>query len=115
MNEGFAQSQLDFKALSAGKIDLLEIINGGSEMIAKPKDVYRKRLMSGTEGALPPWALPIASAFGDTEGDFFAPKLSRPKIFWADSFSFPPKNCLAECVSRRKCFRLKRFGPHFLF
>ena len=44
---------------------------------------------------------PIASAFGDTDGEFFDRKFFRPKIF-------RPKN------SRPKIFRVKNFRPNFL-
>ena len=57
-------------------------------MIATSKDVYRKRLTDGrTMGELPPPADPlIASAFGDTDGEFFVQKTFWPNFFLVNFF-----------------------------
>ena len=71
--------------------------NGGSEMIATRKDVYRKRLMDGWtvgDSRPPPWTLHIASAFSDTDGESFSRHFFRPDNFLAAKFS--TKNFLAE-------------------
>ena len=51
----------------------------------------------------PPRTPPIASAFGDTDGEFFDRKDFRPKIFRSKDF-------LAKFVFVRKLFRPKKFS-----
>ena len=60
------------------------------------------------EGSRPPRTRPIASAFGDTDGEFF-----DRKVFSAKNFS--TENVFAEKFSARKFFRPKQFSAQEMF
>ena len=79
-----------------------------------------QNLLGRTGGGLPPPPdPPIASAFGDTDGEIFGQKNFRPKILRPNSFpaektfgrkKFRPKNVSAEKNFGRKFVRPKKFS-----